>query len=272
MSKLRDLLINENLVIAVILINAAALFGTASVQDDTLFCRICEHVDLVCVIFFIVEALLKIQLHGWKGYWSENWNRFDFTVVVLSLPVLLEPLGVLETGAFGAFLVLRLGRLFRLFRVLRFIPNREHMLIGIRRALRASVGVFFAIILVNLVLAIGASMLFGHFAPEHFGNPALSIYTTFKVFTVEGWYEIPDLLAERADTDLMAVVARVYFVLTVLVGGILGLSLANAVFVDEMTMDNTEKLEDKVDRLLDEIASLKTEVVRANGTSGSEGS
>ena len=41
------------------------------------------------------------------------------------------------------------------------------------------------------------------------------------------------------------------------IGGILGLSLANAVFVDEMMMDNTEYLERKVDALTEEIRRRK---------------
>jgi voltage-gated sodium channel len=43
----------------------------------------------------------------------------------------------------------------------------------------------------------------------------------------------------------------------VLVGGVFGLSLANAVFVDEMTMDNTDAIEEKIDRLREELSELK---------------
>ena len=265
MRALRDFLVDERFVIGVILLNATALLASSSLEDGDPVCTFCGWIDYGCAVFFVVEAILKIGLHSFRGYWRSGWNRFDFIIVALSLPVLLKPLGILDTSVFAVFLVLRLGRLFRLFRLLKFIPNREHMLVGIQRALKASVGVFAAIVVVNLVLAIGGSMLFGRWAPEHFGNPLLSIYTTFKVFTVEGWYEIPDLLAERAESDLVAAFARLYFVVAVVVGGIIGLSLANAVFVDEMTMDNTEKLEDKVEILLAEVRSLRAEIAGARG-------
>ena len=49
------------------------------------------------------------------------------------------------------------------------------------------------------------------------------------------------------------------FVLAVLIGGILGLSLANAVFVDEMMMDNTEVLERKIDALTEEVRRLRND-------------
>jgi voltage-gated sodium channel len=260
MRKLRDVLVSDNLVISVILVNAASLFAGSWLKDGTLACAACGWLDWACTVFFVVEAGLKIGRDRFAGYWLSGWNRFDFVIIALSLPSLMEPLGLLDTRIFSVFLVLRLGRLFRLFRILRFIPDHAHMMIGIRRALRASVGVFIAIVIVNFVLAIGGSMLFGQYAPEHFGNPLLAIYSTFKVFTVEGWYDIPDAIAADAQSDLLAVFVRIYFVMVVLVGGILGLSLANAVFVDEMTADNTDKLESKVDAMLEEIRALRAEL------------
>ena len=50
------------------------------------------------------------------------------------------------------------------------------------------------------------------------------------------------------------ILVRGYFVLAVLVGGILGLSLTNAVFVDEMTADNNDRLEQMVSDLREELA------------------
>jgi voltage-gated sodium channel len=41
------------------------------------------------------------------------------------------------------------------------------------------------------------------------------------------------------------------------IGGIFGIGLANAVFVDEMTMDNNQELERKVDELTREIRALR---------------
>ena len=90
----------------------------------------------------------------------------------------------------------------------------------------------------------------------------------FKVGTLEGWYEIPDLLAERAGGDVFwATLARVYFIVSVVVIGILGLSLGNAIFVDEMTADNTKLVEDKVDALHAEVRALREEL-RAGGAGG----
>ena len=58
-------------------------------------------------------------------------------------------------------------------------------------------------------------------------------------------------------SSLIIGLTRFYFVLIVLIGGIFGMSLANAVFVDEMTMDNNDVIEKKMDILHAEIAELK---------------
>jgi len=266
------LIIAERSVIVVIVINTLALFAMAFTDPKLaqpnespgpvalMLYQVSFWVDFVCVVYFLVEIVLKISTGGWRRFWTNNWNRFDFTVVVLSAPVLLSPL--LDVGDLSVLLALRLGRLFRLFRVMRFIPNREHLFLGIRRALKASLGVFLALLLINLVLSLGATQLFGRTAPQFFGDPILASYSLFRVFTIEGWYEIPEAIAKNAH-PVIAALGKLYFVGAVLVGGILGLSLANAVFVDEMTMDNNKGIEDKIDQLLTELQELREQIGRS---------
>jgi voltage-gated sodium channel len=186
----------------------------------------------------------------------------DFFIVLASLPLLLEPpwsegstLGVLAITP-----LLRLGRFLRFARVMRVIPNASHIWKGSARALRASVGVFLVLLTLNLVLALGANLLFGKILPEHFGDPLISSYTLFKVFTIEGWYEIPDHLARSGGDQSDVLFLRLYMIVSVLIGGILGLSLANAVFVDEMVNDNNEELENRVSELASEIRLLREEL------------
>ena len=153
-----DWFVSDRLVMAIIVLNATALVAHEMATPGTLGSRTWFWVDYVCVIFFLVEALVKIRQSGWNSYWAKSWNKFDFTVVVVSLPALLGPF--LDLGQFAFVLILRLGRLFRLFRVLRFIPNLDHLVLGIRRALRASVGVFLGLLLINLILAVMATLFF----------------------------------------------------------------------------------------------------------------
>ena len=85
-------------------------------------------------------------------------------------------------------------------------------------------------------------------SPTYFADPIISFYSIFKMFTLEGWYEIPEAIA-KAQGPYMAFLTRFYFIFVVVTGGIFGLSLVNAIFVDEMVSDNNDVIEAKIDRL-----------------------
>lgn len=238
--------IKEPVVLTIIALNTVAIFIDAFPSIPDLAHGVLYWVDYGCVIFFVVEALLKIYRLGFARYWRDAWNKLDFLVTLGGLPILLDPVMRINEELFGVIL---LGRFVRFVRLMRFIPNGREIWRGLTRALRASVGVSLVLFVLNLMFAMGANMLFSSYAPEFFGDPIQAFYSMFKVFTVEGWYEIPDLVARRGGGEASLLLIRGYFVLAVIVGGILGLSLANAIFVDEMTADNNLKLERMVGQL-----------------------
>jgi len=245
-------LVSEPLVLTVIGLNALALVlaGFPSVRETT------GHwlgwVDYGCLLYFLTEAIIKIRRDTFAGYWARGWNKMDFFIVVGSSPLLLQPF---IDGDIGFFSVILVGRFLRLLRIMHFVPNSAQIWAGIIRALKASAAVFLTLAVLNMVLAMGANTLFGELAPKYFGDPIKAAYSLFKVFTIEGWYEIPDALAAGGLDSGTVTLVRAYFVLAVLVGGILGLSLANAVFVDEMTADNNDRLEEMVSELREELAA-----------------
>ena len=56
---------------------------------------------------------------------------------------------------------------------------------------------------------------------------------------------------------MAAFFVKVYFIFLVLTGGIFGIGLVNAVFVDELVADNNDEVLDKIDSLSAEIKELK---------------
>ena len=249
-------LIHENVVVAVILVNTMAIVlrGFAVWREHTdllLFV-----VDYTCTIFFVFELLAKVSTDGFRRYWASGWNRFDFVVVVFSTPMLLTPW--LDLHEFAVVLVLRTGRLLRFFRLLRFVPDADRIWSGIQRALKAVLGVGIALGLYNVTLGLAACYLFAHVSPEHFGDPLVATYTLFKVFTIEGWYEVPELIAAGMD-PMLGALTKAFFVGAVVSGGIVGLSMANAVFIDEMVIDNNIALEESVDALRAEVQAVRDE-------------
>ena len=246
-----DWLVAEPLVLTVIGLNGLALVlaGFPAVRETT--GQWLGWVDYGCLLYFLFEAIIKIRRYTFAVYWARGWNKMDFFIVIGSSPLLLQPFIAGDVGFFSIILV---GRFLRLLRIMHFVPNSEQIWAGIIRALKASAAVFLTLAVLNMVLAMGANTLFGELAPQYFGDPVKSAYSLFKVFTIEGWYEIPDALAASGLDSGTVMLVRGYFVLAVLVGGILGLSLANAVFVDEMTADNNDRLEQMVSDLRKELA------------------
>ena len=249
-----DWLISEPLVLTIIGLNAAAivLSGFSHIREH--FGEWITWVDYGCLLYFVAEAILKIRRNSFTNYWKRGWNKLDFIIVLGSSPLLLEPI---VGGSVQFFSIVLVGRFLRFLRIMRFVPNSEKIWAGVSRALKASAAVFLTLLVLNIILAMGANALFGDVAPKHFGDPLKSAYTLFKVFTVEGWYEIPEEMAANGEDGGLVNMVRGYFVFAVFTGGILGLSLANAVFVDEMIADNNDRLEKMVTNLREELADKR---------------
>lgn len=251
----RFFLNERNILIAVILnaIVIVALYFPAYRNDPWL-----EFIDHLFILLFLIEAIVKINAFKPKGYFANGWNRFDFIIVVGSLPTLL--MSFVDIPDTSLIVILRLFRTVRLVRFIRFVPNLNHVILGLGRALKASVFIFVALVLMNLILAVVTCHFYADIAPDLFGDPLISAYSIFQLFTLEGWNEIPQTIAEGMPADsapFLIGLTRLYFIVIVLVGGILGMSLANAVFVDEMTMDNNQALESKIDSLEADIREVK---------------
>jgi voltage-gated sodium channel len=263
----RNIFLNEKTLAFVIIVNALAIYLQGFPSLDSSLKASLSFIDTICVLFFLTECVLKIIIEK-RNYFNSSWNIFDLIVTVLSIPSLLLLIIPQESlGWLGSLSVLRTARLLRFLRLLKFIPNSDHLARGIVRACKASVGIFIALAIINVTLSMLATMIFGQLSPENFGNPLKSSYTLLKMFTIEGWYEIPDQVAQESKDHFAATSLRLYAIVTVLVGGILGMGLANAVFIDEMTADNTEKIEEKlkdINHKIDELVMLAKLVHKQN--------
>ena len=240
----------ERLVMAVILVNSVVIFLDVSGFKWPWLIPL----DVLCSLFFIVEMALKMRHDGVLGYWRRGWNILDGTLVLLSVPSII--FFFLPLTDLSYLLILRLLRAFRFFRVIHFFPGAEQLGRNFRKAMRECMSLFAGYLLIILVFAILSTSLFGNVAPQYFGTPWESIYSVFRLFTIEGWYDIPDSVAAAYGTwGVIAV--RLYFVLLLVLGGVIGLSLINSVFVDAMVSDNNDEvlnrineLERKIDKLL----------------------
>ncbi len=252
MKKVKNIFLNDKLVLVLVLINAVVIFLQES-GCHTLFLMV---LDEACTVAFIVEMIVKMSVYGLRGYWKDKWNVLDGTVTLLSVPslvVLFLPVSMVNL----AFLqVLRVLRLLKLIRAGRFFPNINGILRGLKLALKESAAVLVAFLVVIVIVAVLNCCLFRMSAPEFFDTPVHSIYSMFRFFTVEGWYEIPDAITRGAG-GFVAFVVRLYFCLLVFAGGVIGMSLVNSVFVDAMVADNNDAVLNQLDRIEEKLNEIE---------------
>ena len=228
---------NNRVMMVAIVLNTIIMFIGGFYHDTAFF----EWCDTAFTLIFVCEAIAKISKFGWAAYWQRGWNRFDFIVLIIALPSIAGPLLEHEIST-SSILALRSMRLLKSLKVLHFIPN------GLKMAVRASSLVFIAFVVILFVFSILSYALFGRISPEYFGNPAISLYSIFRLFSIEGWYEIPDAIAANS-SSAMGVFARCYFSALTFAGGIIGMSLVNSVFVDAMAEDNNDEVLEKLERI-----------------------
>ena len=211
-------------------------------------------IDSFFTLLFLSEAIVKINVYGWKDYWCDGWNKFDFIITLVAIPSLMNIF--YNTGyATNILLSLRTLRVFKSFRLLKFIPNISGLLKGIGVAIKTSFIVCVAFAILLLIISILSSTIFGKISPELFGDPGLSLFTIFRLFTGDGWSEIPNEIAANS-SELVGRLSRIVFAILFFVGGVLGLSLVNSIFVDALAGDNNDEVLHRIDILEKKIDNL----------------
>lgn len=261
MKTLKSLFLNERFILTLILLNSLVIF----VQEFDNNVDLLDFVEPIFTVCFIVEMIIKMRTYGIRTYFTQDWNRLDFLLVLISMPSLVmffHPNFAITTNV---FLTLRALRVFKFLRVMRFMPDIKGFMVSFRNAIKASYIVLFGFAVLLFIVSLVNCSLYKTIAPEFFNNPLNSLYSTFRIFSVEGWYEIPDLIAERSN-GITALFTKIYFVLLLFGGGIIGLSLVNSIFVDAMVSDNNDELIAKVEQLNNNINELQKQIEQLNNS------
>lgn len=264
-------IVDGRIVTAVISVNTIAIFLILSFPDQAIGQGLHQWgwlhwADYACALYFVIEATIRMCLFGPSGYLNPPrgkwWNRFDFAIALLSLPLVVEPLlSVLEIPEGYEFVVvLRLTRIFRLFRFFSFIPNVGRLTSSMPRALMTSTGIVLALGVGMIITGLGTTLFFGKDDQEHFGTPFVAILSMVQVMTLEGWGEMVGSVTADYTSWQKILVVRMFFLVCVVGFGVVGLSLATAVLVDEMRSDDDAGRRAEMKEILDEVRSLRKEL------------
>lgn len=242
---LTKILSSDKFILSLILVNSVIIFLSGFDLPSLSHSLIVA--DSVLSIVFLTELIVKYRAFGTE-YFKNKLNLLDSVIILVSSPTILYLAYPDFTYNLNFLIVFRFLRIIKLLRFLSFIPGIESMLRGIQRAVKSSVLVIIGFTLYMYIVGLTTFFIFRGFETEFYANPLYAIVSTFKLFTLEGWAEIADTLAQKT-TGLFVYLIYLYFSLIVFTGGVLGLSLVNSIFVDAMVSDNTDTLESKLDEL-----------------------
>ena len=258
--KIRKPIINDRILLILILLNVFIIY-LHSFDAFKIYYAILDIIDVCFTIIFTLEITINILQSQGKNfkqkifnYLKDKWNKIDFFSILLSLPS-IGVLFIIDLEIFAGFTILRSLRILKILRVIEFIPEGKEISSKLLKALRGVTFIIIAFIIYSTIISLISVTLFKSSAPSYFQNAFDSFFTIFKVFSGDGF---SDIVAEISIHSSIGFIyfTKFYFVIIVFVGSILGLSLINSVFIDQMsTFDQKEQkeiksLENKLDEIL----------------------
>lgn len=150
--------------------------------------------EVVFAMVFLIEMLLKwIGYGGFKWYFEELSNCFDFVLVLSSLPTAAEYL-------FGTKSVVNLSmlRVFKLFRMFRLLRQMQDLIDTVISSIMAISNLIVFIMFAMVIFGIFGTSLFalrlfdgeGEVPRANFDNFAIALLTLFQIMTGEDWTDI----------------------------------------------------------------------------------
>lgn len=247
----KKLFLNDRFIMAVILLNSIVIFIQGfPMNEQNIYAGYLTYLDDIFSVVFIIELLIKTMHYGWKKYISSNWNKLDFFLIVVSIPPLILHMFPEISLEISFILVFRVFRVFKFIRFIKFFPDVEHIFRSVQIAMKASFTVFVGFIILIFITSILSCNLYHEISPQYFGDPITSLYSIFKIFTVEGWNAIPDeMCMEDSVGYTTAFFTKFFFSALMFFGGIYGLSIVNSIFVDAMVSDNNEEATHKIESI-----------------------
>ena len=252
-------IINDRILLILILLNVFIIY-LHSFDSFKFYYNILDVIDVCFTIIFTLEITTNIFQSSGKNFkekflkfHSDKWNKIDFYSVLLAIP----SIGVLfvdDLEIFAGFTMLRTLRIFKILRVIEFIPEGKKISSKLLKALKGVFFIIVAFIIYSTIISLISVTLFKSSGPSFFSNAFYSFFTIFKIFSGDGFSDVVAEIVSNSSVEF-SYFTKLYFVMIVFTGSILGLSLINSVFIDQMSsFDEKEEKEKKaLENKLDEV-------------------
>lgn len=254
----------DELIAAVIILNAISLFLATSSRIYPQYGFWLDQFDYYCVLFFVVELVIRIYTSG-SSFFKSRWNVFDTFIVIISV---LPHAGYLSS--------LRSLRILRLVRLIRFFPKLQFLILSIKNAIPGMISVLFFLSLFFIIFSIISFNLFKNLNGEHFSTITNTLMSMFQIMINDSWKEIVRPLQQTVPYASAFFICYLIVMKFTLLNLFLGLIISavqaaareeskqalkslqrNIDVVAELETKNEVTMEHKVDLLMEEIKSLK---------------
>ena len=214
-----------------------------------------ERLDVVFVIIFTCEQVIKFIGYGRTAYWSDTWNRYDLGILVLSLMATgLELFSDDDNkSASSIFVSLRVLRLFRTLRTLRLINTARQFETLMQTFLhlgRVIIPISVCIVVAFYSYAIlGMELFGGKLSPSQvpgadpytdFETFPRTLLAIFQLFTTSNWHEIMYTAREGAGKASALYFVSFFIVMILLFNNIL-LAITYEIFTFQRNLVEQEE-------------------------------
>lgn len=146
--------------------------------------------------FFAFEAFVQIMAYGYAAYFQDNWNQFDFVVVVSSVLSIVVTLAT-KVNLRGAVTIVRAFRVLRVIRLIKRAKSLNMIFNTFLISLPGLVNIGALLLLLLYLYSILGMQLFGNIKWNGVMNDTLNFETFTNAFcalcavaTGDGWNDI----------------------------------------------------------------------------------
>lgn len=234
----------QNLIIAVIMINAVTLGLETSTVVQQHAGGLLIRIEQLVLTIFVVEILVKLYAFRLR-FFTSGWNVFDFVIVAIAL-----------VPASGPLAILRAFRILRILRLVTKVGRLRHLVESLLRALPSIGWIVVLMLMVFYIFAVMGTKLFGESFPEYFGHLGASLYSLFQVMTLESW-------SQSISRPVMAHYphAWIYFLSFILITVFTVLNLFIGIIVNTMQEKHFEEEEQRRSAMEDRAHSEREEML-----------
>ena len=223
--------------------------------------------DLILNLFFTaifgLEMIAKIIGLGFKQYWTDQWNKFDFVIVIFSVGDVV--LGFANSALPINMSLFRIMRVARMAKLLKTDKGLRALFQTLISSIAALMNVGSLLVLLFFVFAVMGMNLFseadrdGEFITHYnnFESFGYSMLTLFRCLTGEDWNAIMQALYDQG-----FVAAYPFFIIFIIVGNFMLLNLFIAVILEsfaelmETDPSSPDDHKDDFEHMIDDFKSV----------------